>query len=153
MTSLVDLLLATIGIFVIVFALQEVVVPSERVAAPFDGAVLCDAGGRYRGHLPDGRVQPLDRADLATAVRLWAPAGGRFLIGITPGCAQTELTRGRSAAALAFAIRAELGLQTDPSGEPIHRFEIAPLVDEAHFAALLDELGIDPDPDAEAAQR
>ena len=43
-TALVDLLCATIGIFVIVFALQDLEPPQALQPAPYDHLVICDAG-------------------------------------------------------------------------------------------------------------
>lgn len=138
MTSLVDVMLATIGIFVIVFALQEVSRPTVRVPAPFDGAILCDANGAYSLHDLDGGSQPLARADLAASLAVIVPDGGRFLVGITPGCASTAIDKRTQASDLAYAMRRKLGLQTTSSGEPLHQFEIAPLGSGAvSFEALL----------------
>ena len=138
MTSLVDVLLSTIGIFVIIFALQEIVVPTERAPAPFDGAIVCDDVGAYTAHDLQGRSHLLDTKDLAKAMTEFAPEGGRFLLGITPGCAAAEIKRGTFASSLAFSMRRELGLQTDSSGEALHQFEIAPLDRDTYsFEAML----------------
>ena len=141
MTSLVDVLLSTIGIFVIIFALQEIAKPTDRVPAAFDGAILCDDEGRYVMHPFAGESTVLDADDLAASLGTAVPEGGRFLIAISAGCAQTEVRKGVTAVALAFRMRRELGLQTDPSGEPIHQFEIAPLGSDAGaFSVLLDKI-------------
>lgn len=138
MTSLVDVFLSTIGIFVIIFALQEIAVLTERVPAPFDGAIVCDKDGAYTAHDLQGRSELLDLKDLAKAMKKFAPEGGRFLVGITPGCGAKEVKKGPYASSLAYPMRRKLGLQTDSSGEALHQFEIAPLDREAHsFEAIL----------------
>lgn len=139
MTSLVDIMLATIGIFVIVYALQEIAPPTTRVPAPFDGAILCNAEGQYSFHDLEGGSQAMARTDLAASLARIAPVGGRFLIGIAPGCASKSIDKRTHASDLAYAMRRKLGLQTVPSGEPLHQFEITPIgTDKFAFEALLE---------------
>jgi len=141
MTSLVDIMLATIGIFVIVFALQEISRPSERVPAPFEGAILCDVHGDYSFYGLDGRSYPLKRSDLVASLMAMQPNGGRFLVGIAPGCASVRIDKRSRASDLAYAMRRKLGLQNTPSGEPLHQFEIAPLgKDSCSFDTLLERI-------------
>lgn len=143
MTSLVDVLLSTIGIFVIIFALQEIARPTDRVPGSFDGAILCDDEGRYILHNLDGATETLDISDLAGSLGALVPAGGRFLVGISAGCATTEIRKGVTAISPAYGMRSELGLQTDPTGEAIHQFEIAPLDSSANsFSALLSRIRV-----------
>ena len=127
MTSLVDVFLSTIGIFVIIFALQEISVVSERVPASFDGALVCDNEGIYVIHGFRGNQERLDSNNLSFGVKNFAPGGGRFLVGIMPRCASTEIKKGVFATSLAFKMREELGLHTNASGEALYQFEIAPL--------------------------
>lgn len=138
MTSLVDILLSTIGVFVIVFALQEISEPTARVPAAFDGAILCDADGRYTAFDLNGGSAALPEASMAAALRAFAAEGGRFLIAITPGCAEAKTAKGGSAAGLAWTLVSDVGAQRAEAPDALHRFEIAPADDDAHsFQALM----------------
>lgn len=132
MTSLVDILLSTIGVFVIVFALQEISDPVTRVPAPFDGAILCGADGDYTAFDLNGGSAALPEADMAAALRIFAPDGGRFLIALAPGCAEARNTKGGSAAGLAWTLVSDIGAQRADAPDALHRFEIAPLDNNPH---------------------
>lgn len=140
MTSLVDLFMSTIGIFIIVFALQEIAEPVERSPAPFDGAALCDSDGRFHAYRPDGARTDLDSDALADSLTAAFPQGGVILVGVTPGCAAAEVG-GRPAPLAAVLARRDLGRSETETGEPLHRLDIAP-VENGHDAwdSLIDAI-------------
>lgn len=87
-TALVDILFATIGIFVIVFALQKLEPPADLRPAPFDALLACPADRVLQLHRKNGekptRYGPRDiSGKLADELR----SGGRVLVAISKECA------------------------------------------------------------------
>lgn len=115
--ALVDLLLATIGIFVIVFALQELQHPDDLQPAPVEGVILCQ--GQSLTAFSRGRTaQPVTTANLVQDIsRLW-PQGGRLWVAMDESCAFDG--------ARADLLASEDGL-ADLSGAATWVLEIAPL--------------------------
>jgi hypothetical protein len=125
--SLVDILLATIGIFLIVFAMQSLAEVRRLQPAPYDGIISCDAeeritldlrgpgGTMTRSDLPKGDILPLFRALLSD--------GGRFLVASDPLCLIDSAAD--SAASQLARLDGELSLLADP--DTTHQFEYVPL--------------------------
>lgn len=86
-TALVDILFATIGIFVIVFALQELEPPVELLPAPYDAVLICDSDRALRLYR-DGEQEPVDydRRAISSDLQNELGAGGRVLIALTAEC-------------------------------------------------------------------
>lgn len=86
-TALVDILFATIGIFVIVFALQELDPPVDLLPAPYDSALVCGddralrlyARGAEQPHNINIRSMERDLTDLLQR-------GGRVLVALSADC-------------------------------------------------------------------
>lgn len=124
--ALVDLLLATIGIFVIVFALQELQRPDDLQPAPVDGVILCQ--GESLTAFSRGRAaQPISGAELVQDIaRLW-PQGGRLWVAMDEACAFDG--------ARADLLASEDGL-AEISGAATWVLEIAPLAPGAEADLL-----------------
>jgi hypothetical protein len=126
-TALVDILLATIGIFVIVFAMQSVAEVQRLQPAPYDGIISCDAKERIALDLrgPDGAVKRTDlpTGDILPVLRMLLADGGRFLVASDPLCLinasadspESQLVR----------LEGELSDLADP--DTTHQFEYVPL--------------------------
>lgn len=86
-TALVDILFATIGIFVIVFALQELEPKVDLVPAPYDKVLICGADRVLRLHEKDA-VDPLSFGprEIASELRERLQLGGRVLVGLSAEC-------------------------------------------------------------------
>lgn len=125
-SALVDLLLSTIGIFVIVFALQELQRPDDLQPAPVDGVILCQ-GQTLTAFTRDSAPGVIAVDNLVPEItRLW-PQGGRLWVAMDELCAFD----GARAAVLATEDSlAEL------SGAATWVLEIAPL-GQGQEAALL----------------
>ena len=126
-TALVDILFATIGVFVIVFALQEVTPPVQLQPAPYTHLVIChDAerlsflGDTDRAEIEFGRAA-LRNGDLAERLQ----SGGRVLVAMASGCLEaTDL------APLAESLRdleETLSNRVSTTIAPLVLFEFAPL--------------------------
>jgi len=141
MTSLVDILLSTTGVFVIVFALQEISDPVERVPAPYDGLIACNETGAYVAYDLRGGDARLPESRMAEALRAFAPDGGRFLVAIGPGCAEARAAGGGSASFLAWSLADQADQARAEVDDAIYLFEIAPIDAAAHsLAALLSRM-------------
>lgn len=86
-TALVDILFATIGIFVIVFALQELKPPVELRPASYDAVLVCDSDRALRLYRADEQ-EPVNYGLRAIGSDLQDElgAGGRVLIALTTEC-------------------------------------------------------------------
>ena len=86
-TALVDILFATIGIFVIVFALQEIKPEVDLVPAPYDMVLVCRSDRNlrlYERQIPE----PITFAprEIADDLRERLKVGGRVLVAISAEC-------------------------------------------------------------------
>lgn len=125
-SALVDLLLATIGIFVIVFALQELQRPDDLQPAPVDGVILCH-DQRLTAFTRQSAPKTIAVGSLVQEIaRLW-PQGGRLWV------AMDELCAFDGARAALLASEDELA---ELSGAATWVLEIAPLA-AGEEAALL----------------
>ena len=131
-SALVDILLATIGIFVIVFALQEIVERDPLHPQDYAALVLCDGTGTLTLALPD-RTLPVPQADaLAPMLAREVPDGGPVFFGIALAC-QTRTAR--PGVSIAQALREQRDQLVDlVSAGPIHVFEVGPLSGDAEAA-------------------
>lgn len=86
-TALVDILFATIGIFVIVFALQELDPQVDLVPAPYDKVLICGADRVLRLH-EKGVGDPVSFGprEIASDLQNRLQAGGRVLVGLSAEC-------------------------------------------------------------------
>ena len=86
-TALVDILFATIGIFVIVFALQELKPEVDLVPAPYDMVLVCQNDRNLRLYERQVPV-PITYAprDIADDLQERLKAGGRVLVALSAEC-------------------------------------------------------------------
>lgn len=87
-TALVDILFATIGVFVIVFALQDLDPPQPLQPAPYDHLIICEGQGEI-GYLDrDGHEAiELHPADIGSGrLETLLAHGGRVLVALTSDC-------------------------------------------------------------------
>ena len=138
-TSLVDILLSTIGVFVIIFALQEISDPIERAPLAIAGILVCRNDGSIVAYPPHGNPRDLALSNLAGAFERFAPEGGNFLIAVHGGCDQVKGPDGHTAFALLQRLAERFSRVVDEKGEAIHRFAFAPLGDAVDEAALLEK--------------
>lgn len=127
MAALVDILMATMGIFVIVFALQEVVDAPTRRPAPYDVLVICRDDGTVAAH-QSGQAAPTltEPAGFAALLPGLAPEGGRFLVALSAGCAVPP-TGGTAASQVLIAAFEAANRVTGEVVDVLHRYELAPL--------------------------
>lgn len=59
----VDIVFGTIGVFTVVFAVQNVLEAKEGIQPGIDSIVTCVEGDRLTAHWPDGTAAPADRPD------------------------------------------------------------------------------------------
>jgi hypothetical protein len=126
-TALVDILFATTGVFVIVFALQDVVPPVRLQPAPYMHLVICHDAERL-GYMRGGdEVEAaLGRSavsDGTLAERL--QSGGRVLVALGPAC--VEATDQRPLVESLRELEATLGNRLATTIAPLVLFEFAPL--------------------------
>ncbi|WP_273523273.1 hypothetical protein [Rhodosalinus sediminis] len=93
--ALVDILLATMGIFVVVFAMQTLSDVRERVPAPVDGLVFCHGGAQGVRLLSMQAGQEVETRgsagpDLADRIRRVWPDGGRIWVAVGRECALSD---------------------------------------------------------------
>ena len=126
-TSLIDILLATIGIFLIVFTVQSVSHAQRLQPAPYDGIISCDAEADVALDLklPDGTLTHSDLAKgtLIAALRDLLKNGGRFLIALDPLCLIDESAD--SPSSQLARLEGDLSDLADP--DTTHQFEYVPL--------------------------
>lgn len=87
-TALVDILFATIGVFVIVFALQDVEPPQDLQPAPYAHLILCDEGPAL-SYLGVDAAEPLllDMTALEDGqLSDLLSSGGRVLVALHGDC-------------------------------------------------------------------
>lgn len=86
-TALVDILFATIGIFVIVFALQELDPQVDLVPAPYDKVLICGADRVLRLHDKDA-ADPVSfsPSEIVSDLQDRLQTGGRVLVGLSAEC-------------------------------------------------------------------
>lgn len=138
-TALVDILFATIGIFVIVFALQELATPATLRPAPYDALVLCGPDRLTRLHRVSGAPREFAARDIAGPLAAAVEGSGRVLIGLSPECAAEA-----DGVVIADRLRAMARDLSDrrSDGDGLDLFEFAPLGGEgADAAALLGRFG------------
>jgi hypothetical protein len=126
-TALVDILFATIGVFVIVFALQDMDPPVQLQPAPYAHLVICHDGERLGYVGPDDDIEiALDRtaiSDGSLAERL--QTGGRVLVALGPEC--VGATDRRPLAESLRTLEETLGNRIGTTIAPLVLFEFAPL--------------------------
>ncbi|WP_333713905.1 hypothetical protein [Yoonia sp.] len=87
-TALVDILFATIGVFVIVFALQDLDPPQPLQPAPYDHLITCE-GQDALGYLGGDGQEAIDLrpADIRSGrLETLLAGGGRVLVALGSGC-------------------------------------------------------------------
>ncbi|MEE3317029.1 MAG: hypothetical protein VX202_04640 [Pseudomonadota bacterium] len=125
-TALVDILFATIGVFVIVFALQDLDPPQDLQPAPYDHLILCDTADTvaYYGAGPD---QPLtlNKDELRNGRLGTLIQSGRVLIAFGRDC----LAQSQQGGLYRMLVDLEEELTERPATEtsPLTLFEFAPL--------------------------
>jgi hypothetical protein len=136
-TALVDLLCATIGIFVIVFALQDLEPPQTLQPAPYDHLVICDAGRAltYNGRNTDQAVV-LSSDNLANGRLIQELAGGgRVLIALAGDCLVQD--DGPSIATQLRDIEEDLSDRPATDASPLTLFEFSPLGEDDNGADVI----------------
>lgn len=119
-TALIDIMMATIGIFVIVFALQEIVEQTTDDPKPYDLLIFCTSDGALDLHRRDGETRTAQPDAVADGVERFLPDGGDLFLGIGPGCPQQTVT------AVVQALGA-LGRVDPDAPTSVHRYEMGPL--------------------------
>ena len=91
-----DIVFGTIGVFVVVFALQHVIGNNEGAPAGVDAIVVCVDGDRLAAHWPDresGPVEPPRRSlDLLRAMAASERPFRSLILAIGPGCFEARGT-------------------------------------------------------------
>jgi len=127
--ALVDIMLATIGIFVIVFVLQDLSPPQALQPAAVDGVVICAVESLVL-HRAGMEPLPIGTRDIAAPLIEAFSLGGRIWVAIEAQCAfeggMAEVTKARG-------ILAELA--SDGNAAPLV-LELAPLGTDGHDALL-----------------
>ena len=136
-TALVDILFATIGVFAIVFALQDLDPPQELQPAPYDHLIVCDASRQLSyTSVQTGEPSNFPVADIrsgALAERL--AEGGRVLIALAGECVETM--DGPDIPASLRDLEDALSDRPATAVAPLTLFEFAPLgLDETGAEAL-----------------
>lgn len=137
-TALVDILFATIGVFVIVFALQDLAQPQDLQPAPYDHLILCDGTGTLTYHGPDPAAAPLPldaRAQPSAALKARLEAGGRILVSLAAPCLQQA--KGESLASRLHRLEEDLSERESTETPPLTLFEFAPLAADPEAAGDL----------------
>lgn len=134
-TALVDILFATIGVFVIVFALQDPVPPQDLQPAPYDHLLLCEDSGAVTHHLAESEeVTTLSMDDLRGSARLDVlAAGGRILVALAPACLGRH--DDKSVAETLLALEETLSERAAGAAGALTLFEFAPMDDGDNNAA------------------
>lgn len=126
-TALVDILFATVGVFVIVFALQDLDPPQPLQPAPYDHLIICEGQGAigYLGRNGQEAIA-LRPADIASGrLESLLAGGGRVLVALSSDC----LTQGDVPGFARQLSDLEETLNDRPSTDtsPLILFEFAPL--------------------------
>lgn len=119
-TALIDIMMATIGIFVIVFALQEIVEHEANDPKPYDLAIFCTNDAGVSVHLRDGVSETLAVDAMAAGVERMLPEGGDMFLGLGAACPQKTMV------ALIQALEG-LGRVDPDAPSNVHRYEMGPL--------------------------
>lgn len=136
-TALVDILFATIGVFVIVFALQDLDPPQELQPAPFDHLIVCDDDRSLTyTSAATGEDVSLRLADIDAGLPGGQlSGGGRVLVALSGACVSPL-----DGADIPTALRdLEDALSDRPTtaATPLTLFEFAPLGRDDEAAAAL----------------
>ena len=140
LTSLVDILMATIGIFVIVFALQEVVSTPPLVPAPYDALAFCRDAGTVAIYSDDksGGPSVVSVEGFTTALNRLVPNGGRLMLGVTRACVQADAKGSAPVQRLIDTLEQANTLAPNRT-DPLHIYEVVPLGDGAFSEPVLVE--------------
>lgn len=126
-TALVDILFATIGVFVIVFALQDVQPPQDLQPAPYAHLVMC-AQGQVLSYQSAGSdvVTPLEIDDLDNGrLQERLVQGGRVLVALAGDCLRQD--GANSIATLLAKLETTLSERPATGAAPLTLFEFSPL--------------------------
>lgn len=143
-----DIVFGTVGVFVVVFALQHVAGNRETTPAGVDGVVTCIDGDRLAAHWPDGESGPAAAPQRSYELLQRMAESGRpfrsLIVAIGPGCFRARR---------AFMEGYERFLELSPGpGFPDDRaradlmLELYPIGGAADAGALLDEWRRSPKP-------
>ena len=126
-TALVDILFATIGVFVIVFALQDLVPSSDLQPARYDHAILCGPENRlsYLNRSDDGPVDLSERDIGSGRLAGMLEGGGRVLVALDGACLSQR--GGDSLFAQLRELEDRLSDRPASDRSPLILFEFAPL--------------------------
>ena len=124
--ALVDILLASIGIFVIIFALQEIVEEVPLEPLDYSALVLCDGQTSLSLALPEETVAVESISVLSGLLAERLPDGGAIFFGLALPC-QTQAAR--PGVSFAMALREEReALVAMNEAAPVHLFEVGPIM-------------------------
>jgi len=126
-TALVDILFATIGVFVIVFALQDVQPPKDLQPAPYAHLIMCEQGRAlsYQSAGSD-EVTPLEIVDLDNGrLQERLAPGGRVLVALAGDCVRQDGVD--SIATLLTKLETTLSARPSTGAAPLVLFEFSPL--------------------------
>lgn len=136
-----DIIFGTIGIFVVVFAIQNVVEVKEGVPPGVDSIVTCLQGGDLTAHWPDGSTGPVAVPERSFELLQRLADQGRpfrsLILALSGNCYKARLSfldgfeRYLEASAKTFAVEGR-----SPAGLML---ELYPIGDEADAVALVEE--------------
>lgn len=126
-TALVDILFATIGIFVIVFALQDLNEPQVLQPAPYDHLITCDETGQISYMSAIGREPVPFAVDEIEAGSLeeQLAGGGRVLIAVSGEC--LGVANGEDAIGALRDLEETVSDRSATGATPLTLFDFAPL--------------------------
>jgi hypothetical protein len=122
---LIDILMASIGIYIVIFAFQEIEDHPTLHKARYDGIVLCQSPSAAEIYLaPDAAGESIAYQALEGYLASETPEGGRFLFAKGDGCYDA----GEGIRTPSYRLRlVEEALTDNSKPNRMHQFEIAPL--------------------------
>ena len=130
-TALVDIMFATIGVFVIVFVLQDLETPSDLKPARYDALVVCGADQRISlytgsGESPPATARSFAPEEIETLLAEALAGQGRILVALGREC--HEARNGASPPGDELReLERRLGTRAGKGPEALTLFEFAPL--------------------------
>lgn len=136
-----DIIFGTIGIFVVTFALQNIVEVEDGIPPGIDSIVTCVDGDRLTAHWPDGGAGPVAAPERSLELLQALARDGRpfrnLVLALGGNCLEARLAFLKGFERyLDVSTRAAAADGRAPTGLML---ELYPLGDEADAAALLDE--------------
>lgn len=125
-TALVDILFATIGIFVIVFALQDISSPADLQPAPYDRLLVCRDDRSLNLYSPNDEPRSFVARDINGSLSEALAGTGRILVAFAGSCAVDD-GNGLVLIDRLLVLEQTLGERPMDGQDPLTLFEFAPL--------------------------